>query len=126
MTITIDLKKLKLSNHYKRDNKIREQIIDSIVEGNWGQIVKQEWYKGAYRCLTDTGLIFIVSPEKDMILTYYLARGGVAQGMFNHKAPGYLMKKINKNANKYKEVMGGKLINSKLHEYKMKGIYYGR
>jgi hypothetical protein len=126
MNVDIKLDNLKISAHCLFNNKFRNDAINTIVSGNWGQIIKQEWYKGAYRCLTDTGLIFIVSPEKDKILTYYLARGSTAQGMFGNKAPSYLLKKISKNASKYTQLFEEKLTDSKLHEYKVKGIYYGR
>ena len=120
----INLRQLEISKHYQRDNKFREKIINQIVNNNWGQIIKFEWHKGTYRCLTDMGLIFILTPEQDKIMTYYLARARVAQGMYKGNAPKFILKRIHKNASKYEKICGVNLLDSKTHELYVKGVLY--
>ena len=120
----INLSNLKLSYHCLHENKIRRKIINTVVGNNWGQIIKQEWFKGAYRCLTDTGLIFIISPECNMIMTYYLALAKVVQGMYDGNAPKYILKRIKKNSSRYKMLYDEYMINSREHEGRLKEAIY--
>lgn len=98
------LNELKISYHFQNDRNTRKARIDAIINGNFGQVVIEEWYKGAWRCLTDTGLIAIVEPKKEIILTYYFAPLKTAQAMYKasfRKMPEAVANKINKNAKTY-------------------------
>ena len=55
-----NLKSLTISYHFINDRQGRKQRMDAIIGDNWGQPVKEEWYKDAWRILTDVGIIFIV------------------------------------------------------------------
>lgn len=98
-----NLHNLQISYHFINDRQGRKQRIDAIIGNNWGQPVKEEWYKDAWRILTDVGIIFIVDMDKTKILTYYFATMRVVNGMYggNNKVPAAMVKRINKNARNY-------------------------
>jgi hypothetical protein len=100
----IKLNELKISYHFQNERNERKDRIDVIINGNFGQVVVEEWYKGAWRCLTDTGICAIVSENKDLILTYYFCPIRTAKMMFltsGRKMPDYIRNKITKNQSKY-------------------------
>ena len=98
----IKLNELKVSYHFQNTRQGRDERINTITKNNWGQVVREEYYKGAWRCLTDTGLVFIVEESKTIILTYYFATMEVAIGMYHGNVPEFMKKKIRKNATQYK------------------------
>lgn len=101
----MNLTELRISYHFQNDRQGRKERIDSIVKGNWGQVIREEYYKGAWRCLTDNGLIFIIEDTKSMIMTYYFAVPEVVRGMYHGKAiPQFLQNKIKKNARTYMDI----------------------
>jgi hypothetical protein len=100
----INLRTLKVSKHYSNDRQMRQEQIETVVGGNWGTVIKEEYYKGAWRCLTDMGLIFIVDDSKTLIITYYLASGSIVSGMFHGNVPKYINRRISDNARKYNEI----------------------
>lgn len=115
----MNLKSLKISAHFTNDRTNRQAQIEAVINGNWGQVIKEEWYKDAYRCLTDMGLIFIVSADRTTIMTYYLAKGKIVSAMLKGKIPKSLNKRIADNANKYMNLYGGSIRNAKYIERKM-------
>lgn len=42
-----NLKSLTVSSHFINDRQGRKQRMDAIIGDNWGQPVKEEWYKDA-------------------------------------------------------------------------------
>lgn len=105
------LTELKVSYHFQNDRQGRKQRIDAVVKSNWGQVVREEYYKGAWRCLTDNGLIFIVEEKKEIILTYYFALPQVIRGMYHGKpVPTFLLNKVKNNAKTYKKIYGEALM----------------
>ena len=108
-----NLKKLEVSAHFINDRQGRKETIDRVICGNWGQVMKEEYYKGAYRCLTDTGLIFILNDTKTVIITYYFASCSLVQGMYRHQAPKSILAKIRDNQRKFKEIYGCEFIEIK-------------
>ena len=105
----MNLNDLKVSYHFQNDRTERKARIDSIVNNNFGQIVCEEWYKGAWRCLSDTGLIFIVNEQRTIILTYYFATLQVASCMYKaigRKMPQAVENKVKKNACVYNRLYG--------------------
>lgn len=103
----IKLNELKVSYHFQNDRNERKAAIDTIINGNFGQVVIEEFYKDAWRCLTDTGLIAIVTPDKSLILTYYFAPMKTAAMMYKanfRKMPQAVANKIQKNANTYNKI----------------------
>jgi hypothetical protein len=109
----LNLKALKISDHYLHNRTIRQEQINAVVNNNWGVPVKEEYYKGAYRVLTDTGLVFILTEDKTTIQTMYLARGSVVHGMMHGRVPKALTKRINENARRYQKLFGDSIRNSK-------------
>jgi len=97
---------LKVSYHFQNTRNERKARIDSIINGNWGSPVREVWYKDAWRIMTDAGLIFIVEPKKEIILTYYFATPSVAAGMFQGRVPEAIKNKVRKNAQMYLEKYG--------------------
>ena len=75
-----NLRSLQISYHFQNDRQGRKQRMDAVIGNNWGQPVKEEWYKDAWRILTDVGIIFIVDMNKTKILTYYFATMRVVNG----------------------------------------------
>ena len=103
----INLTSIRVSYHFQNDRQGRKERIDRIINNNFGQVVLEEYYKGAWRCLTDTGLIFIVSEAKDLILTYYFAPMETVICMYKamgRKVPQAVENKVRKNAKTYKRI----------------------
>lgn len=112
----IKLNELKVSYHFQNDRNERKAQIDAIINGNFGQVVIEEWYKDAWRCLTDTGLIAIVEPKKEIILTYYFAPMKTASMMYKaafRKMPQAVANKIQKNANTFNKIYNDSIKNAK-------------
>lgn len=108
------LNELKVSYHFQNDRTERKMRIERIVNGNFGQIVLEEYYKGAWRCLTDTGLVVIVEPKRELILTYYFCPLNTARAMYRacqRKMPQAVENKIRKNAKKYVELYDDRTLN---------------
>lgn len=108
-----NLNNLQISYHFINDRQGRKQRIDAVIGNNWGQPVKEEWYKDAWRVLTDVGLIFIVDMNRTKILTYYFATMQVVNGMYNGKIPQAMVKRINKNARNYASIYDNKIRNDR-------------
>lgn len=101
----MNLAELKISYHFQNDRQGRKARIDSIINGNFGQVVREIWYKDAWRCLTDTGLIVIVNAEKWLILTYYFALPRNLTEMYmGTKVPEAILNKCKKNAATYNKL----------------------
>lgn len=116
----IKLNDLKVSYHFQNDRTERKARIDAIVNDNFGQVVCEEWYKDAWRCLSDTGLIFIVNEQKTIILTYYFATMQVASCMYRaagRKMPKAVENKVRKNA-----IIYDRLYHKNINEKWVKGL----
>lgn len=98
-----NLRNCTISTHFLNDRQGRKERMDKVIGNNWGQPVKEEWYKDAWRILTDVGIIFIVSIDRSTIITYYFATMRVVNGMYggSNKVPSAMVKRINKNARNY-------------------------
>lgn len=106
----INLNECLVSYHFQNDRQMRKQRIDAVLNGNLGQVIAEEWYKEAWRVLTDTGLMAVVTPDKKIIITYYFSTIEQAKMLYWHnygrKVPEYLLNKINKNARMYNKIYG--------------------
>ena len=103
----IKLNECKVSYHFQNDRQERKQRIDAIVHGNLGQVVVEQWYKDAWRVLTDTGIMAVVTEDKNLILTYYFCPMETARLIFKNagkKMPDYIANKIKKNAHEYNKL----------------------
>lgn len=108
-----NLRNLQISYHFINDRQGRKQRMDAVIGDNWGQPIKEEWYKDAWRILTDVGIIFIVDMNRTKILTYYFATMSVVRGMYNGKVPQNMVKRLNKNARAYCDIYDNKIRNDK-------------
>ena len=109
-----NLKSLTISYHFINDRQGRKQRMDAVIGDNWGQPIKEEWYKDAWRILTDVGIIFIVDMNRTKILTYYFATMKVVRGMYNGKVPNSMVKRLNKNAWAYTDIYNDSMRNDKI------------
>jgi len=103
----IKLNELKVSYHFQNDRKERKERIDAIINGNFGQVVIEQYFKDAWRVLTDTGIMAVVTPNKELILTYYFCPMETARMIYKSqgkKMPDYIANKIKKNARTYKNI----------------------
>lgn len=79
-----------------RFTKIKEQI-------GFGNVIKEQFVRGCFACLTDTGIIFILDKAKTKIITLYVATIANLYYMYledNH-IPVELVKLVNKNQKLY-------------------------
>jgi hypothetical protein len=86
---------LTFSFHASNDRADRIATIDKHI--GWGQIVKERYYRNAYHCLTDTGVILIVDDSRSIILTLYMADRRTLQAFYGGKAPQYLVNRVRYN-----------------------------
>jgi hypothetical protein len=115
----LNLNELLVSYHFQNDRAERKERIDAVLGGNYGQIIKQVYCKGAIRCLTDMGLIFIVNEQQTLILTYYFARKETIYQMYKGKlasVPSFIVKRVDKNARKYKKLYNDSMYYDRWYE----------
>lgn len=91
----MSISSLTLSVHAYTERADRIAIIDNSV--GWGQIIKEVYEKGAYRCLTDTGVILVVDENRTTVVTLYLADRHMLHKMYNGNAPRYMRNRIQYN-----------------------------
>lgn len=99
-----NLYNIPVSYHFQNDRSERKARIDAVINGNWGQVVRESFATNVWHCLTDTGLIFIVNAEKTKIMTYYFATPAQAQKVCNKSCSKQLLKRIQKNASNYQKL----------------------
>lgn len=117
----LNLRTLKVSYHIQNDRDERLARVEKILNGNWGQVVAEEWYKDAYRCLTDTGLCFIVSGDRSTIITYYFCPMKTAKAICHNKLSKAVEKKINKNLRSYASIYGSLVEENNLAKIQKRG-----
>lgn len=109
-----NLHNIAVSKHFTNDRHARKERIDAVINGNWGQVIRESFATNVWHCLTDTGLIFIVNADKSLIVTYYFATTQQALQICNGKLPEYVRKRIHRNAKTYatiyRESMYDKLV----------------
>lgn len=91
----MSISSLTLSVHAYTERADRIAIIDNKI--GWGQIIKEVYEKGAYRCLTDTGVILVVDENRTTVVTLYLADRHMLHRMYNGNAPHYMRNRIQHN-----------------------------
>lgn len=104
-----NLHNIPVSYHFTHDRAERKARIDEVINGNWGQVIRESFATNVWHCLTDTGLIFIVNAEKTKIMTYYFATQAQAQQVCNKSCPKQVLKRIQKNASKYQNLYNEKV-----------------
>lgn len=103
---------MEMTYHCKTQRAARVQkIIENI---GIGQVIRERYCRsaeqiksgeaGRYQCLTDTGIILILSEDKKTIVTMYVATYREALKIYGGtKIPPYLHKKIDRNQSYYTE-----------------------
>ena len=86
---------LVFSVHAYTERADRIAIVDNKI--GWGQIIKEVYEKGVYRCLTDTGVVLVVDDNRTTIVTLYLADRHMLHKMYNGNAPQYMRNRIQHN-----------------------------
>lgn len=105
-----NLTNIKISYHFQNERTGRKEQIDNVINGNWGQVVKETYLTDSWKCLTDTGLVFVLTPNKDLIITYYFATMAIAHKFYNRgKVPTALEKRIQRNATKFNQLYGASI-----------------
>jgi len=100
-----NLKEIKVSYHFQNDRKYRKEQIDAVVNGNWGQPIKEVFLTDSWKILTDMGLVFVLTADKSLIMTYYLVTLSTVNKFYNHgKAPASIVKRVQRNANTYNKL----------------------
>lgn len=92
---------MEMSYHCRVERKDRVQhIIDTI---GLGQVVKEQFTRERYICITDTGVTIIKSADKTKVITMYVTtyRELVAVYGGQKKIPPYLKKKVDRNQTFY-------------------------
>ena len=83
-----------ISQHYKRDRRQRQNIIDRIGEGH--TILSVVWDRGhrngaEIHMISDTGIISIYNQNSGKLITRLIARPGQIQRYFDGDAPVELL-----------------------------------
>lgn len=102
-----NINNIPVSYHFQNDRKERKERIDKILNGNLGQPVICEEWKGAWKYVTDTGLIAIITLDEKLILTYYFAPLETVKMIYKNngrKMPEAVENKIRKNTKRYKKL----------------------
>ena len=93
----------------QRANRVKH-IIDEI---GLGQVVRERYCRtaeqvrageaGRYQCLTDTGIMLVISEDRKKIITMYVATYREAVKIYGgtKKVPDYLHKRIDRNQSHY-------------------------
>lgn len=97
-----NLKDIQVSYHFQNERRERKEQIDAVVNGNWGQPVKEVFLTDSWKILTDTGLVFVLTADKNLIMTYYLVTLSTVNKFYNHgKVPANMIKRVQRNASIY-------------------------
>ena len=92
---------MEMSYHCRVERKDRVQhIIDTI---GLGQVVKEQFARERYICITDTGVTIIKSADKTKVITMYVTTYRELVSVYGgqKKIPPYLKKKVDRNQTFY-------------------------
>ena len=92
---------MEMSYHCRVERKDRVQhIIDTI---GLGQVVKEQFTRERYICITDTGVTIIKSADKTKVITMYVTTYRELVSVYGgqKKIPPYLKKKVDRNQTFY-------------------------
>lgn len=79
-----------------------DRLVACIEHIGVGEIVREVERDGAVERLTDTGLLLIVNPTTNVLITGYAVTPKQLSGIYNgQRIPQYLYKKVQTNAKKY-------------------------
>ena len=93
------------SYHISKDRIPRAMyIMDTVGLGEIIKEVRQVDEKGrvSWQCLTNTGVILVMSEDKKICVTLYIATQPKVSAMYQGKTPSWVINKIRKNR-KYAE-----------------------
>lgn len=93
------------SYHISKDRIPRAlYIMDTVGLGKTIKEVRQvdETGRVSWQCLTDTGVILVMSEDKKICITLYIATQPKVSAMYQGKTPSWVLNKVRKNR-KYAE-----------------------
>lgn len=88
------------SYHISKDRIPRAMYIMDTV--GLGKIIKEvrqvdETGRVSWQCLTDTGVILVMSEDKKICVTLYIATQPKVSAMYQGKTPSWVINKVRKN-----------------------------
>lgn len=88
------------SYHISKDRIPRAMYIMDTV--GLGKIIKEvrqvdETGRVSWQCLTDTGVILVMSEDKKICITLYIATQPKVSAMYQGKTPSWVINKVRKN-----------------------------
>lgn len=100
----IEITKLTMTKHCTQDRL--DRLVEISMNVGWGNIVLEHYNEstGHIEALSDTGVLFVVSPNRKTLITAYLANENKAQAIAlseKYALPTWLFKKIIKNKAKW-------------------------
>lgn len=100
----IEVTKLKMTQHCTQDRL--DRLVEISMTLGWGNIILEHYNKdtGHIEALSDTGVLFVVSPNRKTLITAYVVNENKARAIaINEKyaLPTWLIKKIIKNKAKW-------------------------
>lgn len=79
-----------------------DRLVACIEYIGVGEVVREIKRDGAVEQLTDTGLLLVVNPTTNVLITGYAVTPKQLSGIYNgQRIPHYLYKKVQTNAKKY-------------------------
>ena len=101
-----NLYEISISSHFARARSARCERMNVVLGGNWGNIICLTMQEDglAWHCVTDTGLLVVLSKDQKVIVTCYLATFSRAKRVFDSAGahmPKALQKRISKNSERY-------------------------
>lgn len=88
------------SYHISKDRIPRAlYIMDTVGLGKIIKEVRQvdETGRVSWQCLTDTGVILVMSEDKQICITLYIATQPKVSAMYQGKTPSWVINKVRKN-----------------------------
>lgn len=103
-----DLRKCGWSNHCRIDRADRMVLILTTI--GLGEIIaeKEDFQNhNTIRCFTDTGLIVVINPETNTIITVFISTINQMTEYFEGNVPLYIRKAVVSNSKKFHGGKGG-------------------
>ena len=106
-----DLSVLKLSRHFAEDRSERMEQFKEITawDGTWGKVIAERDNRsnpGTIMCLTTKGIVAIVAPSCNCLMTAFLASMPTAKFICYQHVPPKVAKRIEKNAEVFRRLYG--------------------
>lgn len=100
----IEVTKLKMTRHCTQDRL--DRLVEISMALGWGNIILEHYNEntGHIEALSDTGVLFVVSPNRKTLITAYVVNENKARTIAScekYTLPAWLIQKIIKNKVKW-------------------------